>query len=98
MDQQTGNVISKVASLPRLATWMVKAGLPEDVQSEAVAAFKDEFEDRIANHGKKSARRWAMKTGWETFYSYFETLINFIMVLFGVLGFFLAIISIVIAI
>jgi len=98
MDQQTGNENTKVASLPRLATWMAKAGLPEDIQSEAVAAFKDEFEDRIANHGNKRARRWAIKTGWETFYSYHETLINFVVVLFGVLGFFLAIISIVIAI
>ena len=77
---------------------MVKAGMPKDVQEEAVAAFKDEFEDKITNHGNKRARRWAIKTGWETFYSYFETLINFSMLLIGILGFFLAVIGIVIAI
>lgn len=84
----------KDARLPGLARWMVKHSLRTKVREEGLAAFEDEFAERVATTDVSEARSWAYRVAWESLHWAYKPTIEIGMYILTILSVILAVISI----
>lgn len=78
-----------------LARWMVKHSLRTSVREEGLAAFEDEFAEKIAeNNNISEARSWALRVGWDSLQQAYRPVIDIAVYALAIAGFVLGLLSI----
>jgi hypothetical protein len=78
-----------------LARWMVKHSLRAKVREEGLAAFEDEFAERVAKTKDLSeARSWSLRVGWDGLHYRYKPAIDIGMYVITIFGAVLAVIAI----
>jgi len=70
---------------------MVKASLPDHVRAEGVAAFEDQYTEKVAKNGIMKAQLWALSSGWDVFYRRYSSGFQLAMFVLAVLALLMAI-------
>lgn len=80
---------------PGLARWMVKHSLRTRVRDEGLAAFEEEFAERVTETDDVSeARSWALRVGWDSLHYAYKPIIDIGMYVLAIAGVVLAVAAI----